>query len=106
MVALIDIFLRISLASLLLLPSVKQQETAGPYEIAKKMISRTMKVNGMEFKMTKKERIGRDYIEESFETRLEYKPFRVYSKRSSGERKAELLFIEGEIDNTALIKPG
>lgn len=103
----INSILRFYLASLLLLlisfHSMSQSQEA--FDLTLEMFHRCKEIKTLYFEMTKTERVGNDYLTESFKTKLQRDPFKVYSKKIEDGKNPELLFIEGENDNKALINP-
>jgi outer membrane lipoprotein-sorting protein len=91
------------LSVLLYFSAIKAQDSG--YEISKQMLSTCHKINSLYFEMTKTERIDDEYITESYATKLQYNPFRVYSKKIETEKSPELLYRQGWNDNKAFVNP-
>lgn len=62
--------------------------------------------NQIRFEMYRSERNqDGEYIEGKFNSKLQNKPYKIYAKMGSPKEGAEILYVEGENDNKALVNP-
>lgn len=76
------------------------------YNICLKMFEECRKIETFYFEMKKTERVnGTIYLTEYYNTKLNYNPFHLYSKKIETGKNPELLYRQDENGNKALINP-
>lgn len=74
------------------------------YDIIKKMIEKSSEINRVEFSIFMSERIDGKMLQNRANAKINRKPVKIYYKQKPPD-EAEILYVEGENDNDALVYP-
>ncbi len=74
-----------------------------PVQIINAMFSKTKEISAMTYNMKKTERIGNKMHTQESAVKLNLKPFKVYLKQNSPQKGLEVLYVQGENDNRAIV---
>lgn len=74
-------------------------------DVANIMFKKTKEIKTMVFVMKKFERLNGELVEQRSSVKLSREPFKVYSKQLYPKEGIEVLYVEGERGNKALINP-
>ena len=85
--------------------NVKCQDISFKKELIDNMINAIENQNDLEFIMERKERNKKGYHKGSFYAKMRNKPFKLYIKNFKPKEGSEILYIDGENNNKALINP-
>lgn len=92
--------------SILVLPSFTEKvDDESGYELTLKMLKKTSGISSLIYTLSKEERIDGEMIKQISFTKMEKVPFRVYMKQLYPQDGMEVLFVEGENNNKAVINP-
>lgn len=81
------------------------QNTPSGYEIAKEVFASTKRIKALTYNMQKTERIDGKLINQTSFVKLNRNPFKVYTRQEHPNNGLEVLYVEGENGNKALINP-
>ncbi|MGK7392267.1 MAG: DUF1571 domain-containing protein [Candidatus Cyclobacteriaceae bacterium M2_1C_046] len=85
--------------------SANDPKSPSGQDLAKIMFKKTKDIEAMIFKMNKQERIRGEMVEQESFVKLARNPYKVYSRQLHPEEGLEVLYVEGQRDNNALINP-
>ena len=85
--------------------NVKCQDISFKKELIDNMINAIENQNDLEFIMERKERNKKGFHKGSFYAKMRNKPFKLYIKNFKPKEGSEILYIDGENNNKALINP-
>ena len=92
--------------SILVLPSfIEKVDDESGYELTLKMLKKTSAISSLTYTLSKEERIEGEMLKQISFTKMEKVPFRVYMKQLYPQEGMEVLFVEGENNNKAVINP-
>lgn len=91
--------------ALIILTSFGVSKIPSGAELTSEMFERTRQIETMRFQMRKLERIDGEMKEQLSFVKLQREPFKVYARQISPEEGIEVLYVEGERNNNALINP-
>lgn len=75
------------------------------YELIKTMISYTKQIDCLKYHIKKTERINKKFIIQESYIKYNRSPFKVYIKQLSPKKGMEIIYIQNENNNNAVIKP-
>ena len=85
---------------------IYSQEIKFKKELILKMLDSIDSHNQISFEMFRSERtLKGNYADGKFFAKLQAKPYKIYAKMKSPKEGAEILYLEGENDNKALVNP-
>ncbi len=91
--------------SFFLLSSSQLEEQETGYSIAKRMFEKAPQIQSLIYTITKEERIDGEMIKQISFTKMIKEPFKVYLRQSYPKEGMEILYVEGENSNKAIINP-
>ncbi len=80
-------------------------DTPSASQLVSQMLAAGKQVKTLKFALYKQERINGKLITEKSTVKLQQKPYKVYLKYESPNPGMEVLFVEGQNDNQAFIRP-
>ena len=83
--------------------SFQIQNTPSAVQIVKEMFIRTKHIKTISYTMKKKERIDGQFQSQESDVKLNVNPLKMYLKQSMPKQGLEVLYVEGENENKALI---
>ncbi|MEQ6119980.1 DUF1571 domain-containing protein [Reichenbachiella sp. MALMAid0571] len=92
-------------AILVLTSFAKKADEESGHSITLKMLKKTSGISSLIYTLSKEERIEGKMIKQISFTKMEKEPFRVYMKQLYPQEGMEVLFVEGEHNNKAIINP-
>lgn len=73
--------------------------------ILKEMFNKSKSVRSVRLTMLMKERVGKKYIQKKSNFKVVYKPHKIYLHQDYPNKGLEVLYVEGQNENKALVSP-
>lgn len=85
--------------------AASKPESVSGYQIAKQMFDRAADIHSLTYTITKQERIEGKLTKQVSFTKMQKSPYKVYLRQSFPNDGMEVLYVENENNNKALINP-
>jgi outer membrane lipoprotein-sorting protein len=93
------------LLSFILLCSFTIGNSHDGLSILKEMFNKSRSVRSLRLTMFMKERVGKKYVLKKSDFKVVYKPHKIYLRQEYPNKGLEVLYVEGEHENKAIVSP-
>lgn len=93
------------LLAFILLSSFTNNNSHEGLRILKEMFSKSRSVRSLQLTMFMKERVGKKFVVKKSDFKVVYKPHKIYLRQEYPNKGLEVLYVEGEHENKAIVSP-